>query len=532
MPEILLDQVKITADSIQPTKGGRLLSGARVSLELPDVPWRYLYSGWQSWSLTAWVEMGQPVRPLRSSSLRVMHTDPVYAREIRPHGSWYGAVEMPDGQVFLLGALGLDSHVRLDGERVLTGWYETGEGEWFLGHGNEDGIFEQYAYLLKVRFGSGRVHKSLRVWCSWYSLYSEIDQERLLKILHDLGDLPFDVFQLDDGWQAGMGDWEPNGKFPSGMADMAAKIRATGRIVGLWLSPFLVVPSASLYRDHPDWLLHDAEGRLVSAGFSWGEPLYALDTTHPGVLDWLRALMKKVRAWGYEYVKLDFLYAGALPGKRYVDLPREAAYRDGLKVLREALGEAYLLTCGAPILPSLGLCDGQRVGPDVAEYWASNRDDYLLMDTSMPGTRNAIRTTLQRLWLKPLVHTDPDVAYFRTRQNGLTTEQKQLLQDLARIADFKANSDVPAWLTDSERATLAAFLESKPGIRKTGRTTYELDGRIVDFSSQISLPARPDPFTNLLGEIVGRLPDVPILMKIFSRLEQRSLKKKLEGNPV
>jgi alpha-galactosidase len=242
--------------------------------------------------------------------------------------------------------------------------------------------------------------------------------------------------------------------------------------------------------------------------------------------------MEKVRGWGYEYVKLDFLYAGALPGQRHGNMPREEAYREGLKVIREALGEAYFLTCGAPVLPSLGLCDGLRVGPDVAGYWTSHRDDDLLMNTATPGTRNAIRTTLQRLWLKPLVQTDPDVAYFRSRQNELTAEQKQLLQDLTRIADFKASSDVPAWLTESEWAALRLFLESKPAVRKTGRNHYELDGRCVDFGSHIDLPALPGPFTNLEGVLIGGLANVPFLMRIFNALENRDLEKRLAKNPV
>ena len=532
MPETLLDQIKIAAASIQEMDGGRLLSGAHVSLELPAAPRRYLYSGWQSWSLTAWVEPGRPVRPMRPASLRAMQTDPAYARESRPHGSWYGAVEMPDGQVLLLGALSLESHVRLDDGQTLTGWVEAGAGEWFVGCGQEDALFEQYAGLLKQRFGSGRVHEPLRVWCSWYSLYTGIDEARLLKILHDLGDLPFDVFQVDDGWQAAIGDWEPNAKFPAGMQAMAAQIQATGRKAGLWLAPLLAVPSSGLYREHPDWLLRDAGGRLVSAGFNWGEPLYALDTTHPGALAWLLALMEKVRGWGYDYVKLDFLYAGGLPGHRHVDLPREAAYRNGLKLMRAALGEAYFLTCGAPVLPSLGLCDGLRVGPDVAETWSSHRDDDLLMNTATPGGRNALRTTLNRLWLKPLVQTDPDVAYFRSRLNDLTPEQRQLLQDLAQIADFKATSDVPAWLAESERAALRAFLERRPTLRKTGQTSYALDGRVVNFGPHVGLPALPDPFTNLLGALIGGLADVPFLMKIFEALGKRALQKKLAENPV
>jgi len=293
-----------------------------------------------------------------------------------------------------------------------------------------------------------------------------------------------------------------------------------------------VVPTSSLYREYPDRLLRDEQGRPVSAGFNWGERLFSLDTTHPAALDWLQALMKKVRGWGYEYAKLDFLYAGALPGVRHVNMPREAAYREGLKAIREALGEAYFLTCGAPALPSLGLCDALRVGPDVAGYWTSHRDDDLLMNTATPGTRNAIRTTLQRLWLKPLVQTDPDVTIFRTRMNDLTEPQKQLLQDLAQIAEFKATSDVPAWLTESERAALRLFLECSPSIRKIGQSAYELDGRAVDFSAQIGLPALPGPFTNLVGALIGGLANVPFLMKIFEASGKRDLEKKLEKNPV
>jgi alpha-galactosidase len=532
--------ITTNATDCRPMKGGYIAAVSNLTVSLPAAPARYLYSGWQSWSLTAWVETSRPVRPMRPKIMHPMHGDPAYAGETRPHGSWYGAAELPGGKILFLGALSLDSHVLFDGES-LTGWYETGTGDWFIASGEEDGIFTHYAQLLGERLGhdrgastsnSGLRSAPYRVWCSWYSLYTEIYEKQLLKILNDLGDLPFDVFQIDDGWQVGIGDWEPNAKFPSGMDNLAARIKETGRKAGLWLAPLLVVPSASLYHEHRDWLLHDEKGRLVSAGFNWGEPLYALDTTHPAALDWLAALMKKVRAWGYDYAKLDFLYAGALPGKRHVDMPRESAYRNGLKVIREALGEAYFLTCGAPILPSIGLCDALRVGPDVAEYWTSHRDDDLLMNFSTPGSRNALRTTLHRLWLQPLVHTDPDVVYFQSRMNRLTGEQMSLLQDLAEVCHFKATSDIPAWLTASEREALGRFLESRPTVQKTGRTTFRLGNRKVDFGPHIHMPVLPSRFTNLRGAILGWLAGSHLLMNIFDKMGRRSLKKALDKNPV
>ena len=43
----------------------------------------------------------------------------------------------------------------------------------------------------------------------------------------------------------------------------------------------------------------------------------------------------------------------------------EEAYRSGLSLIREVVGpEVYLVGCGAPLLPSVGLVDAMRVSPD------------------------------------------------------------------------------------------------------------------------------------------------------------------------
>jgi alpha-galactosidase len=110
--------------------------------------------------------------------------------------------------------------------------------------------------------------------------------------------------------------------------------------------------------EHPEWLLGDA-------GRNWGQQLLGLDLTHPGVRDYLAASVRRLADLGVDYFKLDFLYAGAGPGRRHDDVSPVAAYRSGLELIREAAGpEAYLLACGAPILPSVGLVDAMRVSPD------------------------------------------------------------------------------------------------------------------------------------------------------------------------
>src|SRR5262249_14054797 len=47
------------------------------------------------------------------------------------------------------------------------------------------------------------------VWCSWYHYFGGVTEADILENLDAIGrhDLPVDVVQIDDGWQAEIGDW-------------------------------------------------------------------------------------------------------------------------------------------------------------------------------------------------------------------------------------------------------------------------------------------------------------------------------------
>jgi alpha-galactosidase len=422
-----------------------------------------------------------PPVPIEPPIRRTQAEDPVYATSPLHGGSALGALEGGEGQVLLLGALGVGARVEA-GEGTLRGFYEQGGGTWFAGFGGERVVFSRYAEMLAARLGRRGTGTPPRVWCSWYSFYQQIAEETLTEVLEGLSGLPFDVFQVDDGWQADVGDWEANGRFPSGMEALARRIEAAGFTPGLWLAPLLVRPTSRLYREHPDWLLRDPEGGLLQAGFNWGDFTYALDATHPDVAGWLADLIRRVRGWGYRYLKLDFIYAGALPGARRVPLPREEAYRRALAMVRDAAPDAYLLACGAPIVASVGIADGLRISPDCAPFWQNEARARDRHDVSGPATKNALWTSLHRLWLRPLVHTDPDVVYFRSQGIQLTPEQRGWLQDLALITGFRGTSDPPGWLDASERAALAAFLEARPAVGQLDRYRFTVGDRVVDFA--------------------------------------------------
>jgi alpha-galactosidase len=475
-------------ESFQPLQGGYILSGNQLALLHPFGYAKFYRHGFHSWSLSCWLDLDRSLEPPVVKQLYPQFDHPALLADYPFTGSGVGALQGPEGCVLILGALGLDARVKAD-DRVLRGSADSATGtpfEWFLGYGEEQGVFARYAELLSERLGNPKsAHpwqaQSPRVWCSWYSVFTNISEELILTTLEGLQGLPFDVFQIDDGWQVSIGDWAPNPKFPSGMLALARSIRGAGYVPGLWLAPLIVQPKSSTFQYHSDWLLRDAQGQPVPAGHNWGDVFYALDVTLPAVQDWLTELIQNLVGWGYGYLKLDFLYASALPGVRHVNLPGEAAFRLGLEVIRKAAGDAYLLVCGAPVLASLGLADGMRIGPDVAPYWDNPERSQHLHDHTGPGTLNAIRTCLGRLWLRPLVQIDPDVTFFRTRYNLLLSHEMDLLRTLTLITGFRATSDLPFWLDPGERQALNDFLVASPQIERLSYYRFRVAGQEVDF---------------------------------------------------
>lgn len=232
------------------------------------------------------------------------------------------------------------------------------------------------AATLSARRWSGRpVHG----WESWYHyglFVSEDDVVTNARLLRErFGEHPdFDLLQIDDGWQVTYGAWTPNDRFPSDLGVLVEELRAMGCRPGLWIAPFRVQPGApGVAEDHPEWCLRPADAANGSDpdDAPWLEPAHgkwALDASHPDACAWIRDLGAQVRAWGFEMVKVDFCYLGAVAGRRHD--PRVTgieALQRGLAALVDGLGEdIYVLGCGMPMLPAVGHCHGNRVGHDLA----------------------------------------------------------------------------------------------------------------------------------------------------------------------
>ena len=476
----------------QAADGGLILPPGRVALlhGLGDA--QFYRHGQNSWSPCGWRHLSESPLRIADPIRRVTADDDVWDDPARHHSSAVAALDGGDGDVLLLGALGLGVP-RLSADRdTLAGWYESGAAPWFLAYGTEDEVFAAYARHLAERLGAS-TRRAGNVWCSWYAYYETVTEQQLAKDIDTLRGLPFDVLQVDDGWELMVGDWEPNHKFSSGMKALTERIRDAGMMPGLWLAPFIALPHSQFAQRNPGLLLRDGRGDKVIAGHNWGTGYYALDLSTAAAQDYLAELTDKVvNQWGFKYLKLDFINAGAAVGARAGGGEREQVYRDALHLIRRVAGDdAYLLGSGAILLPSLGVLDGLRSGPDTAPMWQNYASD----DPSDAMARNAVVNALHRLWQQPLAEVDPDVVYFRSRLNLLTDQQLAWLRDLADICRFRAISDPPSWLSPTELEAMTAYLSAEPQIRRAGRYAYAIDGRIVDFSPAISPAAQAYPIS-------------------------------------
>ena len=223
-----------------------------------------------------------------------------------------------------------------------------------------------------------------------------------------------------------MGDWlEPDRrKFPGGMRAAAEAIHARGLQAGLWLAPFGAQRVSRLAKEHPDWLLQE-KGKPWLAGINWGG-VYALDIDHPQVIAYLEQVFHRVLdEWGYDLVKLDFLYAAAPFGGETET--RAGRMIRAMELLRRLCGEKKILGCGVPLMPAFGLVDYCRVSCDVGLDWNGS---FLMQHTNRerPSTLQAIENTVfrrqlnGRAWL-----SDPDVFYLRSDNLKLTGREKRVL---------------------------------------------------------------------------------------------------------
>lgn len=352
-------------------------------------------------------------------------------------------------------------------------------------------------------------------WESWYNYYTNINEKLLKEDLEKLsegdniiskGKYSSKIFQIDDGWEIALGDWDFNKeRFPSSPEFITSEIESRNFIPGLWLAPFIIDSRSQTALEHPDWLLRNDKNQLIPAGYNplWGKKgtFYCLDLSRDDVISHLNNLMEKIiNEWGFRYIKIDFLYAGMLWGKHSVNTGVWKSYARALKIItsrkQSSNGKpvAYL-GCGCPFEASYKYLPLSRIGCDTYEHWKNNKMRFLKWNGRNEAYLNVVDTLGHALWNNVIFMNDPDVIFLRTVNCSLTHNQKILI---AAVNDLFGSqlmfSDDPGIAGSSEAELTDEILAFS---QKYKDEEFEIIKKTEDFYEIISKSGKYNGFIDL-----------------------------------
>ncbi len=302
----------------------------------------------------------------------------------------------------------------------------------YFDNGGYDEVFDRYFAKMNVK---PLTDKKIKGYTSWYNYYQNINEKIILRDLDAISKKTDKVntFQIDDGYQTSVGDWLSinKTKFPNGMKPIVEKIHAKGWQAGLWLAPFGAQKGSKLASEHSDWLVKGKNGKPIMVGANWGG-FYAIDIDNTDARAYIKNVFDTVlNDWGFDIVKLDFLYATAVV-PLHNKTRGQLAY-ESIDFLRECVGNKQILGCGVQQMPCFGKVEYMRIGADMDLGWKHKffRNLTHREDVSTP---NAIHNSVYRRCLNNRAFLcDPDVFLLRRSNIKFTFEQQKVLAKFIKL---------------------------------------------------------------------------------------------------
>ena len=344
---------------------------------------------------------------------------------------------------------------------------------------------------------------------NWYYAYGKSSYEEIMQDADIIAELagqnenkPFMV--IDDGWSVNRcaGPWRSNEKYGD-MNRVVDGFRKRNVKPGLWFRPLHDKEAEEL---HPEWRLKKSEPGSGSP--DWikidnGKYLGYLDPSHPEVKEYLRAIIKQFRDWGFELIKHDFstydmfdFFGDTLNGK--IAIAKNWAFYeehktsaevvlDLYRLIREAAGDMIIIGCNTVSHLSAGIFELNRTGDDTSgREWSRTRaygvntlafrlcqnNSFYMVDADCVGVlEDNIDWKLNRQWLDLLARSGSPL-FVSLQPEMLTEEMKQDLkeafrcnskqQDIAEPLDWQYNNQPQRWDINGEVTEYDFVMDSYP----------------------------------------------------------------------
>ena len=174
-----------------------------------------------------------------------------------------------------------------------------------------NGLGEQFHFFVNSHVIPSQWNHMARpiAYNNWEATNFKFNKRKIFSLMKVAAKFGMELFVLDDGWFStrnddshGLGDWEVNEKkLPGGLSALAQRAKKYGMKFGIWMEPEMVNDDTKLYRDHPDWIIHEKFHKP-----SKGRHQYVLDLTKKEVQEFVyESVAKTLRSAEISYLKWD-----------------------------------------------------------------------------------------------------------------------------------------------------------------------------------------------------------------------------------
>lgn len=199
-------------------------------------------------------------------------------------------------------------------------------------------------------------------WLSWYCSRLKMTEQFVIDNAQVVADrfraYGVDTMQVDHGWEHRdiVGHWVENRRFPHGMKWLGEELQKRGVKLGIWMAAACVSEYAPFYQEHPDALIHKADGTIwpYVERWTWAPHgrVFCLDPTHPAAQEHYRKSLGGLMEAGCRYYKVDFIGSSSRPAGVFHDPDRPRGYpmaRYEMQQIRQAIGpDSWLRYCSSP----------------------------------------------------------------------------------------------------------------------------------------------------------------------------------------
>ncbi len=175
------------------------------------------------------------------------------------------------------------------------------------GEGFADPHWVMPSYTSEVLMKKGAAYQPPWIYNTWEPFFQDLTEAAVRESIPPAARMGMDVVTIDTGWATSYADNEVNRKkFPQGLEEIRDELERQGMRLGLWEPIDIVSPQSRVYREHPEWVMRDGDGKEKSTNFPVeGDRIMCLASPYREAA--AERLNDHIRRYHLKYVKLDLI---------------------------------------------------------------------------------------------------------------------------------------------------------------------------------------------------------------------------------